>query len=132
MLNLKELNHKTVDWHKARNLIKGATDWSQSKKLLEEYTELIASQMPDASPESIKRTLHVFIDELYAGGRIKSVSLQDAPKAKLDAIGDQVVVLVNIAERNNVSLEYCWELAYNEIKDRTGTMINGSFVKDVN
>jgi len=47
-----------------------------------------------------------------------------------DDIGDMMVVLINIAERNNLSLTDCLEVAYNDIKDRTGRMVDGVFVKE--
>lgn len=47
-----------------------------------------------------------------------------------DDIGDMCVVLINIAERNGYSLTECLEQAYNDIKDRKGRMINGTFVKE--
>jgi len=47
-----------------------------------------------------------------------------------DGIGDAVVVLTNLAHLCNTDIEHCIELAYNEIKDRTGKMSNGTFKKD--
>ena len=47
-----------------------------------------------------------------------------------DDIGDMIVVLINIAERNNLSLTECVDHAYNDIKDRKGKMIDGIFVKE--
>ena len=47
-----------------------------------------------------------------------------------EAIGDIIVVLINIATRNNLTLEQCLEVAYNDIKHRTGKMVGGVFVKD--
>jgi NTP pyrophosphatase (non-canonical NTP hydrolase) len=47
-----------------------------------------------------------------------------------DDIGDMIVVLINIAERNGLSLTECLEVAYNDIKDRKGRMIDGVFVKE--
>ena len=47
-----------------------------------------------------------------------------------DDIGDMMVVLINIAERNNTSITECLEVAYNDIKDRKGRMIDGVFVKE--
>lgn len=38
--------------------------------------------------------------------------------------------LHNIAIDENTTLEECLNIAYNEIKNRTGKMINGKFVKD--
>jgi len=50
----------------------------------------------------------------------------------LDAIGDMVVVLTNLAHLEGFTIEQCIESAYEEISDRTGKMINGTFVKDAN
>ena len=47
----------------------------------------------------------------------------------VDAIGDAVVVLTSIAEMQGVSIEKCITSAYHVIKERTGKMSNGSFVK---
>lgn len=47
-----------------------------------------------------------------------------------DDIGDMMVVLINIAERNGLSLTECLEVAYNDIKDRKGRMVDGVFVKE--
>ena len=47
-----------------------------------------------------------------------------------DAIGDMVVVLTNLAALEGMQIENCIELAYNEIANRKGEMINGTFVKD--
>jgi NTP pyrophosphatase (non-canonical NTP hydrolase) len=47
-----------------------------------------------------------------------------------DDIGDCIVVLVNIAERHGVSITECCELAYLDIKDRKGKMVDGIFIKE--
>jgi hypothetical protein len=47
-----------------------------------------------------------------------------------DDIGDMLVVLINIAERNGHSLQECMETAWDDIKDRKGRMINGTFIKE--
>ena len=41
-----------------------------------------------------------------------------------------MVILINIAEREGTTLEECLEVAYNDIKDRKGRMVDGIFVKD--
>ena len=47
-----------------------------------------------------------------------------------DDIGDIIVVLINMAERNGLTLESCLEHAYGDIKHRTGMMVDGVFVKE--
>jgi len=48
----------------------------------------------------------------------------------IDGIGDCVVVLVNLAELHGVMIEYCIDAAYQEIKNRKGKMVNGTYKKD--
>jgi hypothetical protein len=43
-----------------------------------------------------------------------------------------VVVLTNLAHLQQTTIESCIAQAYNEIKNRKGSMINGTFVKDGN
>ena len=47
-----------------------------------------------------------------------------------DDIGDMMVVLINIMVRNNLTIEVCLAVAYEDIKDRKGKMIDGIFVKE--
>lgn len=47
-----------------------------------------------------------------------------------DDIGDMVVVLLNIAERNKLSLADCLSKAWDDIKDRKGRMVDGVFIKE--
>ena len=56
--------------------------------------------------------------------------LKEDTKEIIDGIGDCVVVLVNLAELTGTPIEDCIQAAYNEIKDRTGKMSNGTFKKD--
>jgi len=47
-----------------------------------------------------------------------------------DDIGDMLVVMLNIAERNGVILAECLQKAWDDIKLRKGRMIDGIFVKE--
>ena len=47
-----------------------------------------------------------------------------------DDIGDMIVVLINIAERNNLTLKECLQKAWDDIKDRKGKMVDGIFIKE--
>lgn len=87
-------------WAHDRNIIDGATSQAQFVKLIEEVGELA---------EGIAKGRH---DAVY------------------DGIGDAVVVLTILAAQYGVEIEHCIELAWNEIKDRKGKMVNGTFVKE--
>jgi NTP pyrophosphatase (non-canonical NTP hydrolase) len=47
-----------------------------------------------------------------------------------DGIGDCTVTLILAAEMADLTFEECLAHAYDEIKSRTGTMVDGVFVKD--
>jgi NTP pyrophosphatase (non-canonical NTP hydrolase) len=63
-------------------------------------------------------------------GEICRAVLKDDHDQVVDGIGDCVVVLTNLAELQGVSIEQCIKAAYNEICNRTGKMVNGTFKKD--
>ena len=87
-------------WAHERNIVFGATPEKQFVKLIEEVGELA---------EGIAKNR---LDAVY------------------DGIGDAVVVLTILAEQFNVSIEHCIDLAWDEIKDRKGRIVNGVFVKE--
>jgi len=88
------------EWADERGLYTGGDTKTQSLKLVEEVGEICRAILKDN---------HSDIE---------------------DGIGDAVVVLTNLAELQGTSIEACIKRAYNEIKDRTGKMHNGTFKKD--
>jgi len=90
------------DWARTRGLYDKGDTMTQYVKLQEEAGELAKALLKDDQPEVI------------------------------DAIGDMVVVLTNLAHQRGVHIETCITEAYKVISKRTGKMINGTFVKDEN
>lgn len=62
-------------------------------------------------------------------GELTQGHLKDNEQQVEDSIGDLFVVLTIYCLQQNISLQECVEEAYNTIKNRTGKMINGVFVK---
>lgn len=102
---MNELFDKIRRWATDRNLIKGATPAAQFQKLGEEFGEL-------------GRAL------------IENQGVVLTSEAFKDAVGDMVVVLTILAAQKGVTIEECIALAYDQIKDRKGKMVNGIFVKE--
>ena len=88
------------DWAEERGLYDKGDTKTQFCKLMEEAGELGRAILKDDQPEFV------------------------------DAIGDMVVVLTNMAMLGGTSIETCIDTAYNEIKNRKGKMLNGTFVKN--
>ena len=63
-------------------------------------------------------------------GELAKALLSDDDPEIIDAIGDIVVVLTNLSHLKGYKIEDCIDSAYNVISERTGKMINGTFVKD--
>ena len=101
MSSYRDLEMKVIEWAEARKIIPRATPQAQLNKALEELAELF-----------------------------KAESRQDLDKVK-DGVGDVVVCLINYCALKDIDLVDCLALAYDEIKDRTGTLMeDGTFVKD--
>ncbi len=64
-------------------------------------------------------------------GELAMSILKNNPEEFMDAIGDCVVVLTNLAHLNGVKIEDCVNGSYGIIAKRTGKMVNGTFVKDI-
>ena len=78
--------------------------------------------------EGNSHTQYVKLQE--EAGELAKALLEDDKMEIMDAIGDMVVVLTNLAHLQETTIESCIAQAYNEIKNRKGSMINGTFVKD--
>ena len=64
-----------------------------------------------------------------AGELAEALLKNDKPEV-IDAIGDMVVVLTNLAKLEKLDIEDCIDNAYTSISKRTGKMMNGTFVKN--
>jgi NTP pyrophosphatase (non-canonical NTP hydrolase) len=62
-------------------------------------------------------------------GELAKAILEEDEIEFVDAIGDCVVVLTNLAHLGGHKIEECIDSAYNQIKNRKGRMTNGTFVK---
>lgn len=63
-------------------------------------------------------------------GEIAAALARGDMDAVKDGIGDANVVLTILAMQIDSSSEECTMIAWNEIKDRKGKMVNGVFVKE--
>jgi NTP pyrophosphatase (non-canonical NTP hydrolase) len=63
-------------------------------------------------------------------GELAQAILKNNKADLVDAIGDMIIVLTNLAQLNGMLVESCIDSAYNEIANRKGKMINGTFAKE--
>ena len=71
-----------------------------------------------------------FCKLMEEAGELGRAVLKDDKEEFVDAIGDMVVVLTNMAHLGGTTIEECIDSAYKVISKRTGKMVNGTFVKD--
>jgi NTP pyrophosphatase (non-canonical NTP hydrolase) len=74
------------------------------------------------------KTQYVKLQE-ESGELARAILKNDKPEF-IDAIGDMVVVLTNLAALEGLKIEDCVTSAYSVIASRKGKMENGTFVKD--
>lgn len=100
-MSYREVEMKVIQWAEARRIIPNATPQSQLLKAFEEMGELAAAE-----------------------------ARNHRPKIE-DSIGDVMVCLINYCALRDIDLVTCLCNAYDEIKDRKGTLMpNGVFVKE--
>ena len=63
-------------------------------------------------------------------GELAKAILKEDDVEFIDAIGDCVVVLTNLAHLGGYSIEECIDAAWTQISNRKGSMKNGTFVKE--
>lgn len=100
-MSFAEVELRTIRWAEDRRIIPNSTPMAQAIKTLEEVTELLSA--------------------LHRGDR----------EEMIDAYGDVLVTLIVGAALADVDLTRCLEAAYEQIKDRRGTLrADGVFVKE--
>ncbi|AIR83380.1 MazG-like family protein [Staphylococcus epidermidis] len=107
-------------------LIKNVEQWSIDKGLNNGNSDRQALKFYEEAGE-VAAALSRNDEE---AGEVAAALSRNDKEALKDGIGDTVVTLIILAQQHNMSLEECLQCAYEEIKGRTGKMINGTFVKD--
>jgi len=65
-------------------------------------------------------------------GELADATIKDDKEAIVDAVGDVMVCLINYCALQDINLVNCMEVAYDQIKNRRGTLLpNGVFQKEV-
>jgi len=88
--------------------------WAEARKII-----------PNSTPEV---QLLKAISEM---GELADATIKNDQEAIIDAVGDVMVCLINYCALQNINLVDCMEVAYDQIKNRKGTLLpNGVFKKD--
>ena len=80
------------------------------------------SKRSDGSKQMLKVTEEI--------GELAAALARKDKEATIDAIGDSFVTLIILAHQLGLNPTRCLEAAWEEIKDRTGKIENGVFIKD--
>jgi NTP pyrophosphatase (non-canonical NTP hydrolase) len=87
--------------------------WAEARKII-----------PNSTPEV---QLLKAISEM---GELADATIKNDQEAIVDAVGDVMVCLINYCALQNINLVDCMEVAYDQIKNRKGTLLpNGVFKK---
>lgn len=94
-------------------LQKQVLEWASSKYLL--------------SKDNCLKQFAKFISE---AGELGDAIIKDDRPEVIDAIGDVQVTLIILCDQLDLNYDECLQSAYNVISKRTGSTINGTFIKD--
>jgi len=130
-MNFEELEKLVLDWGKDKGILDSSTPLRQLAKTQEELDE---TKM--AITKFMCAVDHVLLD----GIEDQDAAIKRALEEVIDGIGDMLVtVILFVALANRLTKTYldkeidsviCLQAAYDEIKGRTGKMVDGLFVKD--
>lgn len=111
-------------------LIENVLQWGKDKGITGPNGKGTRDGQVEKMMEEAEETLDAVLDRethLMTGDRESADSYLDDIK---DGIGDTAVTLILLADMHGWTLEECLQVAYDEIKGRTGVMTDGVFVKD--
>ena len=123
LMTLPNFGDMTLEYlFRAVNEIEVLKEEDMKKKVLE-WAEPKGLLNPQIAPQQFMK----LVEEV---GELSNAILKGDKAEQIDALGDIQVVLIILAEQLGFDLDTCLECAYNEIKNRKGKTINGSFIKD--
>ena len=123
--NEAQLFYDQLKDRKAFHTNKRSTEWSD-----EDRFQLIRDWAGSRGLYTKGDTKTQYCKLMEEAGELGRAILKEDSEEFVDAIGDMVVVLTNMAHLGGVTIEHCIDSAYKVISKRTGKMINGTFVKD--
>ena len=122
-------NKALAEWFNDQNALDTLLDYAEGIERVEIFNQIrYWAKSRGLFDKGDAKTQYIKLQE--EAGELAKALLQDDEEEVIDAIGDMVVVLTNLAHIKGVSIERCIACAYDVINKRTGKMINGTFVKD--
>jgi len=101
-MSYADIEMKIIQWAEARKIIQNSNPESQLLKAVSEM------------------------------GELADATIKNDEEAIVDAVGDVMVCLVNYCALQDINLVDCMEVAYDQIKNRRGSLLpNGVFKKDI-
>jgi len=122
-------NKALAEWFENQNSLDTLIDYAEGIERVEIFNQIrYWAKSRGLFDKGDAKTQYIKLQE--EAGELAKALLKDDEEEVIDAIGDMVVVLTNLAHIKGVSIERCIACAYDVINKRTGKMINGTFVKD--
>jgi len=129
-MKYEELEKLVLDWGKNKGILDSSTPLRQLEKTQEELDETKAAVIKFMQS----------VDQTLLNGEDEETAIKNALEEVIDGIGDMyVTIILFTALASQLTKTYlnkeidsveCLQAAYDEIKGRTGKMVNGLFVKD--
>jgi len=95
-----EIKDKVINWAEAKDLLKSENKYQQLVKVMEEL------------------------------GELSKAILKNDVVQQIDGLGDVQVTLIILSKQLGLDYDKCLEAAWEEIKDRKGKTVGGTFIKN--
>lgn len=99
-MNFEQLSKDVLSWGKDKGILRPENQLKQMGKMVSEVGELC------------------------------DAIIKEDEEKQIDGIGDVLVTVIILSEQLGYNPVKCLEVAYNEIKNRTGKTVKGTFIKD--
>ena len=102
-----------INLPKADTLIPEIIEWAVNKRILKDGT--------------VNKQAMKVMEEL---GELMASIIKEDQEGIIDGLGDTMVTLIILSQMLGYDIRHCLQSAYDEIKDRNGRIVNGSFIKN--
>lgn len=148
---MQELNKKIIEWAKEREIDKKGTVEGQAIKTIEEMSELIKDSIGDVyvtlvigcmlSGVDIEKAINFKVNDTvemdskmemlwFISDNIRDIASEESINIYKKYVFINCLTLQRVAKYYHTNFKKCVELAYNEIANRKGKIIDGRFVKE--
>lgn len=137
-MKFEEFKENVENWARVRGIYDQSTEAHQQAKALEEIGEYLTAETDEERMDAIGDIAVCIVNAAYLDSSKKPLSIQYGVEDDISDVAHAVVygaydlsigILHDLAINHKFNFQRCLSLAWNEIKDRKGMMVDRKYVK---